>query len=414
MAKRGHVVGCSIALAVAVLCYVFSVGAFPFEFVLYYGFGGLLIFPGNLACLITMAVGLTFVRRTPRLAIATVYWSAAALLASGLFLMLPGWLWLGLPMAGTVLVLLMFWNYHRTRSYGLVVDADELMQSANGDEPQPRPAFGIGLVSMHGWPNEARQEPIEGIEAVTDTQPAEWLLDGLEDDGTVRTCVPRGFEAYARICHPAWRVRLDQVGLTDEAIIREPVAWATVAAVTGRTVHRRMQWRQIIGRPALDEPEKDRRVGVGETVIDEPLEGSMPLLEAEWLCEILLPHTGVPEACWFGVWVGFAWDYRAGVPSTKSIAWPYREWDLFRAPLDRMRLSFFETVVEHQSANVVWPPDRSWCVATDIDLDSTYVGGSARLVSDIVDSEVLEAFEVQPEDHLAFDPVNLRGPLPAT
>ena len=90
-----------------------------------------------------------------------------------------------------------------------------------------------------------------------------------------------------------------------------------------------------------------------------------------------------------------------------SIVWPYREWDLFRAPLDCIQLCFFETIVEHQSANLVWSPDRNWCVATDIDRDSTYVGGAAGLVSDIVGSDDLEAFEVQPDDHIAFDPVNL-------
>ena len=317
--------------------------------------------------------------------------------------MLPDWLWFGLTMSGTVLGLLMFWNYKGTRRDGLVVDADEQMQGTNEDEP--RPAFGFGLVSMRGWPDEARLEPVEGIEAVTDTQPAQWLLDGLEDDGTVCTCVPRKFEAYARVFHPAWRVRIEE-----EAIVREPLIWAAMAAVTGRTVHRRMQWRPIIGRSCLDEAEIDRRFANGETVIEDPDEGTLPRSVAAQLCEILLPHTRAPEACWFGVWVGFAWDYRAGVPRTKSIAWPYREWDLFRAPLDAMRLCFFETVVEHQSANVVWAPDRSWCVATDIGLVSTYVGGTARLVSDIVGNEVLEAFEAQPDDHIAIDPVNRSGP----
>ena len=403
MTKRGHVSGCLIALAVAVLSYVLSIGALRAEVLLYPGFGRVLTLPAYLACLITMPVGMAFVRTTPRLAIATVYWSAAALLLGGRSVMLPDWLWFGLTMSGTVLGLLMFWNYKDTRRDGLVVDADEQRQGTNEDEPRPRPAF--GFVSMRGWPYEATLEPVEGIEAVTDTQPAQWLLDGLEKDGTVCTCVPRGFEAYARIFHPAWQVRL-----AEEAIIREPVTWTTVAAMTGRTVHRRMQWRQIISRPSQQESVIDQRIDNGETVIDDPIEGTLPTSVATPLSEILLPHTQSPEACWFGVWVGFAWEYRAGVPKTKSIAWPYREWDLFRAPLDAMRLCFFETVVEHQSANVVWPPDRSWCVATDIDLVSTYVGGTARLVSDIVGSEVLEAFEVQPDDHLAIDPVNLSSP----
>ena len=46
MAKRGHVLGCSIALGLAALSYVLSISPLWLEDVLYYGFGGLLILPG--------------------------------------------------------------------------------------------------------------------------------------------------------------------------------------------------------------------------------------------------------------------------------------------------------------------------------------------------------------------------------
>ena len=405
MAKRGHVLGCSIALAVAVLSFVFSIGALWREVVHYFGIGGHPIFPGSFVCLITMPVGLAFVRTTPRLAIATVYWSAAALLVGGRFLMLPDWLWSGLLTAGNVLGLLMYWNYKDMRRDGVMADTDEQMQGANGQGPGPRPASGFGIVSMRGRPNEARQEPVEGIEAVTDTRPAQWFVGGLEPDWTVCTCVPRGFEAYARILHPAWRLRLEE-----GAVVREPVTWSIVASETGRTVHRRMEWRQIIGRASLEESVRAQWIANGETVFDDPDEGTLPQSVATRLCEILLPHTQPAVACWFAVWIGFAWEYRAGVPKTQSIAGPYRDWDLFRAPLDTMQLCFFETGIEHQSANVVWAPDRTWCVATDIDRDSTYVGGSAELVSAIIGSHALEAFEVQPDDELGADRINPLGP----
>jgi hypothetical protein len=44
--------------------------------------------------------------------------------------------------------------------------------------------------------------------------------------------------------------------------------------------------------------------------------------------------------------------------------------------------------------NLWWPNDRAWFVATEIDLVSTYVGGSADLVRAIVASPEIEAFEV--------------------
>jgi hypothetical protein len=44
-----------------------------------------------------------------------------------------------------------------------------------------------------------------------------------------------------------------------------------------------------------------------------------------------------------------------------------------------------------QSANAWWPADRAWFVATDIDLVSTYVGGSAAAVSALLACSAVEA-----------------------
>jgi hypothetical protein len=44
-----------------------------------------------------------------------------------------------------------------------------------------------------------------------------------------------------------------------------------------------------------------------------------------------------------------------------------------------------------QAPNLWWPDDRSWCVATEVDGYSTYVGGSAGCVEAIQDDQRLEA-----------------------
>jgi hypothetical protein len=61
-----------------------------------------------------------------------------------------------------------------------------------------------------------------------------------------------------------------------------------------------------------------------------------------------------------------------------------------------------------QSATLWWPADRAWCVATDTDLMSTYVGGSAACVADLLAAPDLETAAVLPGDPIAFDqdPVN--------
>jgi len=53
--------------------------------------------------------------------------------------------------------------------------------------------------------------------------------------------------------------------------------------------------------------------------------------------------------------------------------------------------------------NLIWPADRSWLVASEVDFDSTLVGGSAELIQAIVDSPKLEAWKVEPTDSLAAE-----------
>ena len=50
------------------------------------------------------------------------------------------------------------------------------------------------------------------------------------------------------------------------------------------------------------------------------------------------------------------------------------------------------------SPNLWWPDDRAWCVATEIDLAWTYVGGPAALISDALANPGLEAQPASPDD----------------
>jgi len=44
-----------------------------------------------------------------------------------------------------------------------------------------------------------------------------------------------------------------------------------------------------------------------------------------------------------------------------------------------------------QSPNLIWPNDRNWILATEIDLDVTLVGGSQELIEVILASDSLTA-----------------------
>jgi hypothetical protein len=66
---------------------------------------------------------------------------------------------------------------------------------------------------------------------------------------------------------------------------------------------------------------------------------------------------------------------------------------LLRGPIDAIP-SF------GQSPNIWWPDDHSWCVATEIDLDSTYVGGTEGCINRIMTDPGLESFPAQLEDRV--------------
>src|SRR6185312_13272880 len=128
------------------------------------------------------------------------------------------------------------------------------------------------------------------LEPAADATPAAWLQDEIRDfDHTVGSIVPAGFEAYARVFHPAW--------LSEPDGRDAPVRWSTVAAARGTTLHAVAEWGALAGRwRAPGEP------GLWDR---EPEHGSLDAAGLAALSVVLEPHTTAPESCWFGVGEGY-------------------------------------------------------------------------------------------------------------
>ena len=64
-----------------------------------------------------------------------------------------------------------------------------------------------------------------------------------------------------------------------------------------------------------------------------------------------------------------------------------------------------------QSANLSWPNDRAWLVATEIDFVSTYIGSTRSCIEAILRCADIEAAEVDPGDGVNWD-ADLLNPAP--
>jgi len=67
-----------------------------------------------------------------------------------------------------------------------------------------------------------------------------------------------------------------------------------------------------------------------------------------------------------------------------------------------------------QTPDLMWPADRSWFVAGDTDLDSTYLGGSSELIRELLADARVEAWPVSATDPIdaGSDLINREWPPP--
>ena len=254
---------------------------------------------------------------------------------------------------------------------------------------------------------------------VRDDAVGAWIAPRLGPfGGFIGSVVPRGFEAYARILHPVADAR------------GELVSWADVCAATGRGPHALMQWHAIAGVAVT------KRDGVSVQSMlwdgDEPTVGSLnePALTA--LFHVLVRHTEPGADCYFALWDG--WGHIHGSPAVATLTavrWPrWLRWlppkkrsglippAFSRSVLDGPRLRLpgrdyllFAGRLEDAIAagfpintpNLFWPADHAWCVATEIDFDSTVLGGPALLINDLLADPTLDAWRVEPGDSLTHD-----------
>ncbi|MFD0556779.1 hypothetical protein ACFQ3B_06955 [Stackebrandtia endophytica] len=271
-----------------------------------------------------------------------------------------------------------------------------------------------------------------------------WLLARIGHRG-IGDVVGTGFEAYVRILHPVEAVRFD-TAVTDEwgntGVVEEATwRWSDVAARNGRVMHPLVQWRSIT------DDEEARSFDDGWEV-DQSSEGWFDPRLLAALTEHLGAATDEPEEVTAGVWNGFGQLHpsqsvgsfgftgndeetiqreRARIEAESVAAvdpavsravdagpflkWPGRDFMLFETSLSELadpdwvyRSGLgWTTDFPGVTPQLLWPGDRAWVVASEIDFDSTLVAGTRALIEAVVADDRFESFEVTEDADLSWD-----------
>jgi hypothetical protein len=221
-----------------------------------------------------------------------------------------------------------------------------------------------------------------------------WIEPGLGGEfGAVSLQVRQFFEAYARVFHRPH----DTEG--------NPVTWAEVARRLGSAAHAAMQWHQLVGSSDSYAQNGSRWEG------RNPELGEMEIEELDHLCRALVEHTVDPEHCFFGIgWISHS-HFLKRLPRRDReqplLHLPHgREHTILEGPLAAIDQIYWDEDESfwsgrREAPSLIWPADRSWYVTTEVDFDTTLVGGSRELVDGLVATPHLEVAEVEPDTSLA-------------
>lgn len=262
----------------------------------------------------------------------------------------------------------------------------------------------------------------------------EWLRERLDQDWSMHHFVPHGFEAYARVFHPA------HVRKTPDAV-DEATTWREAATAFGTALDAEASWQQLVRTP----PEGDwhTQVAPDGREFSAPREGWLDAGILSHLARHLAAHTGTPDDAVAGVWEG--WGGMLGFtgtgPSSTSLTFsddeihqrmlaqsirnpfenPFQRatWqpgilsdEISKGPRlelpDRAHVLFATTVStfaepEWQAAapwgdealSLLWPADRAWVMATEIDYDSTIIAGTNALIRAVCTDPAIEALPLR-------------------
>ncbi len=221
---------------------------------------------------------------------------------------------------------------------------------------------------------------------------AAWTIKAT--DGTLRTVLPPGFEAHARIMHPAWKKASGPAeGGVDLAgdIWARPVSWSQIGAATGQQVDGRSDFDSICSHKKKSNraapPDRVWTLPPEEGVTSDP--NTIAALFAH-----LATATPAAARCWCGFWAG----HHVNLPASGNFHAGYDLYRLYRTMFGDLRDWWQKRDprlgMTELTPTMFWPEGGHWYVAIPYYATSTYVAGSRSLIDAILKDSELEAHEV--------------------
>lgn len=221
----------------------------------------------------------------------------------------------------------------------------------------------------------------------------QWIVDRLHPfEYDVASLVPPVFDAYARVFHPAYTY-------SETSPDGVPVTWHEIAKANGRVAHPAMEWGSLLGTWNS----ANYRGGLQH---QSPDEGTLPVAVANELSHILKQFTSTDRVM-YALWNGYGIE----VKDAELIELPERPMYVIEGSIDSAANPFGLGPENQRTANLWWDCDQKWCVATEIDLVTTYVGGSHDCIEAILNNDLLEAMPVTSSQRITWDADTL-NPLP--
>ena len=237
-----------------------------------------------------------------------------------------------------------------------------------------------------------------------DTARAEWVRRNCSGPlFTLHRSIPRGFERYARILHPWWR--LAAATTEEELAFRRggwvepshltPVRWQGQADKVGAQLTATARWHDFASSDVPDLDELDAFVVNGNGGIIPPDEGELSRDIGEAIFTAVSAFSGEACECICAFWEGFPDVSAIDAPVIDGMA--QGEHKLFNATLAEVLKAWLSVLDPNSFAvtpQAIWPLSRDWFLAVPFEQTNSFFGGSREFVGELLSSDALEALDV--------------------